>query len=257
MRVTVLGSSASYSGPARACAGHFVEAAGSRVLFDCGNGVVANLAQIEDPTALDAVFVTHNHPDHYADVFTLHAALQYAPGGPRGPIPLYTPPGLADTMKQLLSERGARSFDEAFVAMPLVADVPIAVGDLTVTPIPVQHTDPTFALVARADGVAMTYSADTEPCDGVLRAAQGVDLLVAEATLPEEYAGAGLHMTASEAGRLARQVGARGLVLVHVWPTNDREQMTRLASEAFGAPVRVAEEFDSFEIIAPGEDTTR
>ena len=51
----------------------------------------------------------------------------------------------------------------------------------------------------------------------------GADLLLAEATLPEAYAGAAPHMTASQAGELAREAGARALVLVHVWPTNDRD----------------------------------
>ena len=83
--------------------GHYVEAGGARVLFDCGNGVLANLATLEDPVALDAVFITHNHIDHYADVFSLHAALRYAPEGPRGPMPLYLPAGLFERMKALLS----------------------------------------------------------------------------------------------------------------------------------------------------------
>ena len=252
MRLTVLGSSASYAGPGQACAGHFVEAAGARLLFDIGHGVLSNLAQIEDPASLDAVFITHNHPDHYADIYALQALLRYAPDGPQGPLPLYVPNGLYHSMKCLLSERGAAEFDEAFIPVVLEDRVPITFGDATVTPVSVEHTDPTFALVAEAGGVRIAYTADTAAHGPVFDAAKDADLLVAEATLPEEYAGAAPHMTATEAGVLAREAGARALALVHVWPTNDRGLMAELASMAFGRPVVVASELDEFDIAPEG-----
>ena len=68
MRVTVLGSCASYPGAGQACAGHLVEGGGARVLLDCGHGVVANLGRALDPTTLDAVIISHAHVDHFADV---------------------------------------------------------------------------------------------------------------------------------------------------------------------------------------------
>lgn len=248
MRVTVLGSSASYAGPGRACAGHLIEAGGARLLFDCGNGTLANLARIEDPTRIDAVFITHNHPDHYADIYALHAALRYAPQGPSSPMPLYLPEGLWERLPCLLSERGAADIAEAFVPMTLASGEPVTLGDATVTPVAVEHTYPSFALVAEADGAKLAYTSDTAPCCGATEAAKGADLLLAEATLPERYAGAAPHMTATQAGELARGAGARSLALVHVWPTNDRVEMARLATEAFGADVVVADEFDVFEI---------
>jgi ribonuclease BN (tRNA processing enzyme) len=252
MRLTVLGSSASYAGPGQACAGHLLEAGGARVLFDCGNGSLANLACVEDLLGLDAVFLTHDHIDHYADVFALHAALRYAPDGPRTPLSLYLPAGLFERMKCLLSERGAAEFDKAFVPVVLQSGRAVTFGGLTVTPVAVEHTDPTFALIAVADGARLVYTSDTAPCGAVHDAAVGADLLLAEATLPEPYAGAAPHMTASQAGALAREAGARSLVLVHVWPTNDRELMARIASEAFGGPVVVASELDAFDIAPRG-----
>ena len=248
MRLTVLGSSASTVGPGQACSGHYLEAGGAKVLFDCGNGVISNLARILEPTELDAVFVTHNHPDHYADVYVLQSALRYAPDGPRAPIPLYAPAGLPERMKMLLSERGGRAFDDAFVQVALVAGEPITIGELEVTPFEVVHTAPTFALRVETRGTSLLYTADTAPGEHAVVAARGVDLLLAEATLPEQYSGAAPHMTASEAGRLARDAGARALALVHVWPTNDRDEMARVAHEAYGGPVVVAEEFDVFDI---------
>jgi ribonuclease BN (tRNA processing enzyme) len=55
-------------------------------------------------------------------------------------------------------------------------------------------------------------------------------------------------MTARQAGELAREAGAQALALVHIWPTNDRAQTARDATQAFGATVVVADEFDVFEV---------
>jgi ribonuclease BN (tRNA processing enzyme) len=248
VRLTVLGSSASCAGPGQACAGHFLQASGARVLFDCGNGVLSNLGRLEDPIALDAVFLTHNHADHYADIYCLQSMIRYAPQGAVGPMPLYVAPGLFARMKCLLSERGVREFDEAFVPIELTDGETVAIGDLRVTPFEVVHTAPTFALRAESDGASLCYTSDTAPGEHAVRAASGVDLLLAEATLPEKYAGASPHMTATEAGRLAREAGAGELVLTHIWPTNDRDAMVALASEEFGGRVVAASEFDEFEI---------
>jgi len=257
MRLTVLGSSASYAGPGQACAGHYVEAGGARVMFDCGNGTVANLGRLIDPASLDAVFVTHGHVDHFADVYALQSALRYAPEGPRAAMPIYLPEGLFDRMKCLLSERGAAQLDEAFIPVALRDGVPVKVGGLTVTPTKVEHTNPTFALVADADDARLVYTSDTAPCESVRIAAAGAGLLLADATLPEPYAGMVPHLTAAQAGELGREAGVGQLVLVHAWPSNDRASMAEHAARTFGAPVVVASELDVFEVAPRAERTTQ
>jgi ribonuclease BN (tRNA processing enzyme) len=248
MRLTVLGSAASHAGRGEACAGHLIQGGGVSVLFDCGNGVLANLYKVADPYSIDAVFVTHNHPDHYADLYSMQAMLRYAPSGPVSGVALYMPDGLFDRLQLLLSERGAREFREAFDYKPLVDGVAVTVGAMTVTPHAVEHTEPTYALCAQADGGRLCYTADTAPGDSALAAASEAGLLLAEATLPEAFAGASPHLTASQAGELATAAGARELVLVHVWPTNDRAQMAEAARSKFAGPVTVASELDSFDI---------
>jgi len=248
MRLTVLGSAASHAREGQACAGHLVESGGNRVLFDCGNGVLANLYRVADPYTIDAVFVTHNHPDHYVDLYSMQAMLRYAPQGPMPSVPLYMPEQLFTTMQLLLSERGAAEFREAFEFSPLVDGVPVRVGEITVVPHEVEHTDPTFALVAADGASTLCYTADTAPGARVLAAARGCDLLLAEATLPDAYAGAAPHLTAAEAARLARDAGARTLVLTHVWPTNDRQAMAREAAGFFDGRISIAEEFSAYDV---------
>lgn len=255
MRLTVLGSSASYAGAGQACAGHLVEHEGTRVLMDCGNGVLANLARVSDPLLLDAVFITHGHVDHFADVYALQALLRYAPQGPAERMPLYLPVGLFERMGAILSERGRAELDEAFLVHVLNPSATYRIGNLQVQSLPVDHGDAAFALRVEGGGATLCYTSDTAPGDAVLRAARGCDMLLAEATMPEPYVDRAPHMSARQAGEIAREAGAASLVLVHIWPTNDRSVVSDEAARAYGGPVTVAAEFDTFDIPAavPGE----
>lgn len=248
MRLTVLGSAASHAGEGQACAGYLVEGGGSRIMLDCGNGAVANLYRVADPLTLDAVFVTHNHPDHYVDLYSLQAMLRYAPSGPIEGLRLYMPEDLFPRMQLLLSERGGAEFREAFAFTPLRGGEPVLVGGMRVTPREVEHTDPTFALVVEADGTSLCYTADTAPGDNVVEAARGCGLLLAEATLPEQFAGAAPHLSATQAGQIAQAAGVSSLVLTHIWPTNDRREAMAMASTAFAGTVHVATEFDTYDV---------
>jgi ribonuclease Z len=67
-------------------------------------------------------------------------------------------------------------------------------------------------------GQSVAFVMDTRPCDAAVELAAGVDLLVCESTFlaeDEHLADAYAHMTAAQAGRLAREAGARRLVLTH------------------------------------------
>ncbi len=67
-------------------------------------------------------------------------------------------------------------------------------------------------------GQRAAFVLDTRLCDGAYALAEGADLLVCEATFLTRDAGladAYRHLTARQAGRLARESGARRLVLLH------------------------------------------
>lgn len=249
MRLTVLGSAASYAGPGQACSGYLVRTETTSLLLDVGNGVLANLARVMDPLELDAVFVTHAHPDHILDIYALQALLRYAPSGPAAALDVFGPPGLCRQLHGILSEHGSRELDEAFVFHDLVPRQTVTVGDIGVTPRPVTHVDATFALVVDGcDDGSLCYTSDSALDHEVRAAAQGCSLLLAEATLPERFAGAAPHMTASEAGRLAAEAGAGRLLLTHIWPTNDRDETLAAARAEYTGAVEIARELEVYDV---------
>jgi ribonuclease BN (tRNA processing enzyme) len=70
----------------------------------------------------------------------------------------------------------------------------------------------------------------------------GADVLLAECTFEMRYAGRGPHLTPAEAAALAAESGASLLVLTHIWPTADRDQLLADARSAFAGEVLLAEE---------------
>ncbi len=235
LTLTVLGSGTGVPLPERACAGYWLQAPGLSALIDCGSGVLRRLAEAGgDYRALDAVFVTHVHPDHIGDLVLLVHALKATPGHRHDrPLHLFGPRGFAD----FFAERVAA------VAPPKRLDLRVAEAasawtfrDVEVRSAPTVHTPRMASLAYRFahGGRALVVTGDADWDPALVDFARGCDLLVADCSFPDARKVTG-HMAASECGRLAREAGVGRLVLSHLYPVPEAEE-TRLAeARASGA----------------------
>jgi ribonuclease Z len=92
----------------------------------------------------------------------------------------------------------------------LQAGETIAAGGSTVRPEEVMGPE--------REGIAVAYVTDTRPCEGGRRLAEGADLLYHDATFAADHADRAVttgHATAREAAEIARDAGARRLLLGH------------------------------------------
>lgn len=248
MRLTILGSSASYPGAGRACAGYLLTSGDTKVLLDCGNGVLSNLGKLVDPTHLSAVFVSHGHIDHYADIFGLQAALRYAPSGPMPPLPLYVPEGLFPHMQEALGGRSAEELANAFEVHDLREGETIAVGPIRLTPRHAEHVGIAFSFLIDDGGDVLCYTSDSKPGETVQDVANGSQVVMADSTMPQQYENRAPHMSPRQAAALARDAGAHTVILTHLWPTLDRDEARSQAEAVFQGHVMVASELDSLDI---------
>jgi ribonuclease BN (tRNA processing enzyme) len=116
----------------------------------------------------------------------------------------------------------------------------VEVGDLAFTFSRTDHPVETLAVLVESGGASLVYSADTGP--GWSPRAFGVrpDVALIEATLDHEHT-TPVHLTATQAGERAAEVGARALVLTHLLPGTDPAEQRAAAAAAYDGPVRVAE----------------
>ena len=239
LTLTVLGTDGSYPGPGGACSGYLLRAGGFCTWLDAGPGTLANL-QLHIPLAeLDAVVLSHAHPDHWSDVEGLHIAMRYFLG--RRGLPVYAPEGLKDLMR---SGGPDGTLDWRVIGDGQSADI----GPVRWTWSRTDH--PVETLAARADlhGRSLGYSADTGPAWSLTSLGQPVDLALVEASLTTEAEGTLQHLSARQAGAAAAGAGAGRLLLTHLAPPIDREHARVEAAAAYGRPVEVAAVGQTWEV---------
>ncbi|HET7489728.1 MAG TPA: MBL fold metallo-hydrolase [Acidimicrobiales bacterium] len=238
MELTILGCSGSYPGPGAACSGYLVRAGGTTLWLDAGSGTMANLQRHAGLDDVDAVVLTHEHPDHWNDVEGFRVACAYGLG--RQGVPVYAPAGL----DAKLSTEPAPTFDWRVVG----DGAEITVGALTLRFSRTVHPPETLAVRIEGAGRSLAYSADTGPGWSFSALGGSVDLALCEASYPERIPRAPIHLSAAEAGAMARDAGARRLVVTHLWPTVDPAEVVAEAAGAYGAPVDLARENETYPV---------
>jgi ribonuclease BN (tRNA processing enzyme) len=241
MTVTVLGSAGTHPGPAQACSSYLVEAGGSRVVLDCGNGSLTNLQQRCDVADVDALVLSHLHPDHFADVYGLYYALRFHPRGQQS-LPIYGPAEARERIGRLLHSEASGTFDDVCRFEAAAAGDVLAVGEITIRLHAAYHPIETLASRLEHDGRSVAFTADSDYSDDLVPCARAADLLICDATwlerqrpLPE-----GVHMTGAQAGRLAAQAQVRALLLTHIIPTNDPAETAAEAAAAYDGTIHIA-----------------
>lgn len=234
MDLIVLGCSGSYGAPAGgACSGYIVRDGATTIWLDCGNGTFPRLQEHIAVEDLSAVVITHLHPDHCVDLYSLHVLVRY--GSDMANVPVFAPPEAEHHLGALVSDWG-----DAFAWHTLDDGANATIGDLRLQFSRTDHPPPTYAVeIADADK-RFVYTSDTGPGWSVDAFAPGADLVLSEATYVHDHRTSPIHLSAREAGEAARAANAHRLVLTHLWPQTDPLTSVEEGSEAFGAPVTLA-----------------
>jgi ribonuclease BN (tRNA processing enzyme) len=242
VELIVLGSSGSYGAPdGGACSGYLVRHEDTVVWLDCGNGSFVNLQHHVDPGELTGVVITHEHPDHCVDLYGLHVMLRY--GLHRQHLPLFAPAGAEKRLGVLVHD-----WDETFVWHPMDDGGEATLGGFGLRFSRTDHPPPTFAVELTGGGKRVVYTSDTGTGWDVGAFGPGADLVLSEASYLHADRPTDIHISAHEAGSAARAAAAQMLVLTHIWPGLDRDAIAAEGSEAFGAPVVVAEPHLTIEV---------
>lgn len=238
LEVTTVGVGAAYGRPGEAQACHLVRGAGRAICLDLGAGALNALAAHVRPESLDAVVISHLHPDHFIDLLALRIYMVWGPGAGEV-VRIVGPPGLRD----LLARFGEEGIGTALVFEELRGDAPETTldGRLRIRHRRVPHLDPTYATRIEVGGRAICFGADCAPNDALAELAVGVQVLVTECSFGTVPIPAGaMHLNADAAGAIAGRAGAGRLVLSHCFPEWDPAAAARAATMAGGVPAVAA-----------------
>lgn len=268
MRLTVLGCSGSGPGPASPASGYLVTAGDRHVALDLGNGTFGSLQRHLDPWQLDAVVLSHLHPDHCSDIAPLTVLRRYHPRPPfdatTHKLDVYAPGEAAERLAVAYAasraERAESDLSDVF-AFSALTDGSTGriggiggVGEVTVRAFAVDHPCEAYAIRMEHGGRTLVYSGDTGPSAGLVEAARGADVLLCEATWPHVLAGAwdepppGVHLSGRQAGEHAAAAGVQRLLLTHVPAWFAGEELLAEAKEVFDGPVELVAADRSYEI---------
>lgn len=239
MWLTVLGGSGGIPAEGVPCSGYLVEHDGFRLLVDPGYGSAVALLRHCRAVDVDAVYVSHGHPDHCADLNPL-LRMRVLGRDSAPPLPIYCPTG---ALANVLALEPGPMLDHAYALHEFGPDdkFPIDTFGVETRSLPhfVQNAGARFTVGSRS----LTYTGDCgRPSGALIELASGTDLLLAEATylddVPDEHWG---HLNdAASVGQIAKKTGARRLMLTHLWPGANHDDARRVASHEFGGRIDVA-----------------
>jgi ribonuclease BN (tRNA processing enzyme) len=244
VKLTIVGCSGSYPGPDAAASCYLLEEDDAdgrtwRILLDLGSGSLGPLQRYTDVLAVDAVFLTHLHPDHCIDLCGYYVVRKYHPDGPQPTIPVFGPVGTAERMAAAYGMPPDPGMSGEFDFR--VHGDPVTFGPLVVDAVPVDHPVPAYGFRVSSGGRTLAYSGDTGPCPGLDALAEGADLLLAEASFRTvDHNPGGLHLTGAECGRAAQHGAVGRLVLTHIPPWFDPGLAVAEAKEEFAGPIDLA-----------------
>lgn len=235
----MLGGCGAWPAAGQACSGYLIEHGGFQLLLDPGYATLPRLLEITDAARIDAVLVSHGHPDHCADLNPLLRARMLGTDQPQ-PLPVYTLPGALDAV---LALDGPEMMRPALDLREFTAGAEFTVGPFGAASCPLPHFVPNAGLRLTAAGRTVVYTGDAGPSDDLVTLARGADLLLAEATYPEDVPArhAGQLSSAAQAGQAAARAGAGQLMLTHLWPGTDPAAAVAAARRGYPGEIGVAQ----------------
>ncbi|QPC46009.1 MBL fold metallo-hydrolase [Mangrovibacillus cuniculi] len=236
MKLTVIGFWGGYPKAGEATTGYLLEVADKKFLIDCGSAVVSQLQKFVDPLKLDALFLTHHHADHSADVGALQHVfiIQKALGHSKDIFPIYA------------EENGYKYFDDlthngVTAGVPIDVNNGVTIEDISISFMRTIHPVPCLAMRFSYNGKSVVYTGDSSFTEDFIAFSKNADLLIVDCNFYKGMDGSKPgHMTSEEVGTIAKQANVKKLLLSHLPHFGEHDQLVREAKEIFDGEVQLA-----------------
>lgn len=236
LRVRVIGCSGTYSSTESACSSYLVQTATTTVLLDTGPGSSIELQRHIELGGIDAVVLSHEHPDHWTELPSMYHAYRYVLEQKN--FPVYGTSGTKDALDAVVPEANDATFDWTTIN----AESTLTIGDIHFTFSETDHPVETLAIRVESGGVSIVYSADTGPDWSPVAFDAPIDLMIYETSLPDDLEDQDIpHVSGRQAGERASNAGVKKLVLTHVPPGHDPADRAQSLATTFAGGIEIAE----------------
>lgn len=220
MKVTFLGSGDAFGSGGRFQTCILVETSADKFLVDCGcSSMIAIRKYGVDPNGISTIFLTHLHGDHFGGLpfFLLDAQMI---SKRTAPLTIVGPIGAKERIMSAMDIMfpGSSKVQQKFAwdIIELDTGTTQSFNGVDATTYPMVHPSgsPSTAVRLQCEGKTIVYTGDTEWNDAILEAAQGADLLIAEAYFFEKKVK--FHLDYKTILEHLPELGVQKIVLTHM-----------------------------------------
>ena len=238
MHLSVLGAGPAYTDVYdSAGAAYLVTHGATSLLLDLGHGSFSRIFADRQAEALDAVAISHLHPDHFVDLVPMRHYLRYEFNPPRR-MRVLGPSGLDGRLDALHAEPG---FSAQALDIETLGETTRGIGELTLESRKVWHTNESYAFrvaIAGSDGPGLVYSGDCGSPEDLAPLVHPGDTLLVEVSFGAGPGPAGVaHLTGPQVGALAAATGAGSVLLTHILLRRDPAATLAAVQAQYDGPV--------------------
>lgn len=248
MKLIVLGSGTCVPSLSRSAPGYFLAAGDKQLLVDIGSTVPLQLVKAGGNCfEIDAVFVTHTHPDHISGLSPFLHALTSTPGKTRvKELYLIGPPVIKEYYNRCIcSIQGPpKTFPVTVVEMKKAFEL----GPFHILGTKTVHTANSMAFRFFRNNRSVVFTGDCDFDRRLVSFSRTADLLVIDCSFPNNMKTKG-HLTPKECALIAKEAGVKKMLLTHIYPSPAPENL-RLEEcrEIFAGEVVLARDLMEIDI---------
>ena len=246
MKLDVLGAGPAYTDQLGAAGASYLVRSGlTAIVLDLGQGAFPRLAATLEPSTVDAVLVSHLHPDHFIDLVAMRHYLRWQ-FHPERYVRVIAPTGLSKRIDALHDEPG---FTAATLDVEPIRDQ-VTIGPFTIRAVRVTHTADSHAYrVSIDDGVGLVYSGDCGRAGDLDALIVPGDVLLSEVSFgPGPVTADALHLDGPAVGELAARSGVGRVLLTHLQMGFDPDATVASVRALYEGPVELVYPGSSFTI---------
>lgn len=248
MEVVFIGTGVGVPSLKRASPGLIVRIEDENLLFDSGPGTLRKMLEAgftyQD---VSRIFYTHFHVDHIADLAPFLFAAKYPLSLREEELSITGPKGFKQFYDRLVQLYGSQILSEHYtLAIKEMENGEIKGKGWKITAAPVPHTEESIGYrIEDSEGRVLVYAGDCDYSAGLVELSRDAQVLILECSFPDKVQG---HLSPGLAAKVASEADAQKLVLAHLYPVCEQEEILTPCEQEFSGEVIIAHDLLRLEV---------